>query len=73
MFDMKGIGIVLALVLFSGFISGQEVFGFTEPGSKEDKEFMSGVFLIGFVVIYGGIIYMRKASEIKSIQSKNNF
>ena len=70
MFDMKGIGIVLALIIFSGFISGQEVFGYVDPGTKEDKEFMSGVFLIGFVVIYGGIIYLRKSSEIETIQSK---
>ena len=70
MFDMKGIGLVIALVIISGFISGQEVFGYVDPGTKEDKEFMSGVFLIGFVVIYGGIIYMRKSSEIETIQSK---
>lgn len=70
MFDMKGIGLVIALVLISGFISGQEVFGYVDPGTKEDKKFMSGVFLIGFVVIYGGIIYMRKSSEIETIQSK---
>ena len=67
---MKGIGIILALIIFSGFISGQEVFGYVDPGTKEDKEFMSGVFLIGFVVIYGGIIYLRKSSEIETIQSK---
>lgn len=70
MFDMKGIGFVLALVIISGFISGQEVFGYVEPGTKEDKEFMSGVFLIGFVAIYGGIIYLRKSSELETIQSK---
>ena len=70
MIDMKGIGVVLALIIVSGFFSGQEVFGYVEPGTKEDKEFMSGIFLIGFVVIYGGIIYMRKSSEIKSIPQK---
>ena len=64
---MKVIGIVLALVIISGFISSQEVFGFTDPGTKEDKEFMSGVFLIGFVVIYSGIIYLRKSSEILKV------
>ncbi len=67
---MKGIAVVLTLVIFSGFISGQEAFGFNDPGTKEDKEFVSGVFLIGFVGIYGGIIYLRKSSEIKTIQSK---
>jgi len=70
MFDMKGIGLVLALVIFSGFISGQEVFGLTDPGTKEDKEFMSGVFLIGFVVIYSGIIYLRKSSQVETILMK---
>jgi hypothetical protein len=70
MFDMKGIGFVLALVIISGFISGQEVFGYVEPGTKEAKEFMSGVFLIGFVVVYGGIIYLGKSSEIETIHSK---
>jgi len=68
MVDMKGIGVVVALIIISGFISGQEVFGYNEPGTKEDKQFMSGVFLIGFVAIYGGIIYMSKSSEIKSIK-----
>ncbi len=68
MVDMKGIGVVVALIIISGFISGQEVFGYNEPGTKEDKQFMSGVFLIGFVAIYGGIIYMCKSSEIKSIK-----
>ena len=68
MFDMKGIGIVLVLVIFSGFVSGQEVFGFTEPGTKDEKQVMSGVFLIGFVVVYGGIIYMKKSSELKTIK-----
>jgi len=67
---MKGIGLVLAVVIISGFISSQEVFGYVDPGTKEDKEFMSGVFLIGFVVIYGVIIYMRKSSEIETIQCK---
>jgi hypothetical protein len=67
---MKGLGVILALVIISGFISGQQVFGFTDPGTKEDKEFMSSVFLIGFVVIYGGIIYLGKSSEIETIQSK---
>lgn len=68
MVDMKGIGVVLALVIFSGFISGQEVFGFSDPGTKDEKQVMSGVFLIGFVAVYGGIIYMTKSSEIKSIK-----
>lgn len=67
---MKGLATVLALVIVSGFISGQEVFGFTDPGTKEDKEFMSGVFLIGFVVIYGGIIYLRKSSQMESLETK---
>jgi len=48
---MKGICLVFALVIISGFISSQEVFGLTDPGTKEDKEFMSGVFLIGFSII----------------------
>lgn len=70
MIYMKGLGVILALVIISGFISGQQVFGFSDPGTKEDKEFMSGVFLIGFVVIYGGIIYLRKSSQIETIQTK---
>ena len=68
MFDMKGFGIVMALIIISGCVSGQEVFGFVEPGTKEDKNFMSSIFLVGFVVIYGGIIYLRKSSQIETIQ-----
>ena len=62
---MKRIGILLAFVVISGFIAGQEAFAFTEPPSKDEKQFMSAVFLTGFVVIYAGIIYARKSSEIK--------
>ena len=70
MHELKGIGIIFALIITSGFISSQEVYGYLEPATKEDKQFMSGVFLVGFVVIYGGIIYLRKTSTIEYI--KNN-
>ena len=62
---MKRIGILLAFVVISGFIAGQEAFAFSEPPSKDEKQFMSALFLTGFVVIYAGIIYARKSSEIK--------
>ena len=70
MLEIKGIGILFALIITAGFISSQEVYGYLEPATKEDKQFMSGVFLVGFVVIYGGVIYLRKTSKIESI--KNN-
>ena len=62
---MKRIGILLALVVISGFFVGQEAFAFTEPPTKDEKQFMSAIFLAGFVGIYGGVIYLRKSSEIK--------
>lgn len=51
--------------MISGFITGQEVFAYSEPPTKDEKQFMSALFLAGFVGIYAGIIYVKKASEIK--------
>ena len=62
---MKRIGMLLALVVISGFMTGQEAFAFSEPPTKDEKQFMSALFLAGFVGIYGGVIYLRKSSEIK--------
>ena len=63
--NLKRIGILLALVVISGFFVGQEAFAFSEPPTKDEKQFMSALFLAGFVGIYGGVIYLRKSSEIK--------
>ena len=65
---MKRIGILLAIIVISGFIAGQEAFAFSEPPTKNEKQFMSAVFLTGFVGIYAGIIYARKSTEIQVIQ-----
>lgn len=62
---MKRIGILIALIVISGFIASQEAFAFSEPPTKDEKQVVSAVFLTGFVGIYAGIIYMRKSSEIK--------
>ncbi len=62
---MKRIGILLAFVVISGFIAGEEAFAFSEPPTKDEKQFMSALFLAGFVGIYAGVIYLRKSSEIK--------
>ncbi len=66
---MKRIGILLALVAISGLIAvvvaGQDAFAYSEPPTKDEKQFMSVVFLSGFVGIYAGIIYLRKITEIK--------
>ena len=59
--NLKRIGILLAIVIISGFIAGQEAFAFSDPPTKDEKQFMSAVFLTGFVGIYAGIIYARKA------------
>jgi hypothetical protein len=62
---MKRIGILLALVVVSGIIAGEEAFAFSEPPTKDEKQFMSAVFLTGFVGIYAIVIYLRKSSEIE--------
>lgn len=62
---MKRIGILIAIIVISGFIAGQEAFAFSEPPTKDEKQFMSAVFLAGFVGIYAGVIYVRKSTEIK--------
>ncbi len=62
---MKRIGVLLAIVVFAGFVAGQEAFAFSDPPTKDEKQFMSILFLAGFVIIYTGIIYVRKSSQIK--------
>jgi hypothetical protein len=62
---LKKIGVLLALVVISGFVAGQEAFAFSEPPTKDEKQYMSILFLAGFVGIYTGIIYVRKSSQIK--------
>ncbi len=63
--NMKRIVILLALVVVSGFIAGEEAFAFSEPPTKDEKQFMSALFLTGFVGIYAIVIYLRKSSEIE--------
>ena len=62
---MKRIGILLAIVVISGFVAGQEAFAFSESPTKDEKQFMSILFLAGFVGVYTGIIYVRKSTQIK--------
>ncbi len=62
---MKKIGVLLAIVVISGFVAGQEAFAFSEPPTKDEKQFMLILFLAGLVGIYTGIIYVRKSSQIK--------
>jgi len=54
--------------VISGFFAGQEAFASSEPPTKDEKQFMSAVFLTGFVGIYAGIIYARKSSQIQVVQ-----
>lgn len=70
---MKRIGIVFVLLIFSGFIVGQDAFAFSDPPTKDEKQLMSAVFLTGFVGIYGGIIYLRKSSQIQVRNQKKLF
>lgn len=63
---MKGIFVILALVMVSGIVLGQEVFADIEGPTKDEKQFVSGLYLVGFVGIYGGVIYYRKSMEIKA-------
>ena len=64
---MRRIGIFFALVVISGitagYIASQEAFAFTEPPTKDEKQFMLVVFLSGFIGIYASIIYLRKITE----------
>ncbi|MEX0640205.1 MAG: hypothetical protein WD018_06140 [Nitrosopumilaceae archaeon] len=65
-YDMKGISILVALAIVSGIVLSQEAFADSDPPTKDEKQFVSGLCLIGFVGIYGGVIYLRKSMEIKS-------
>ena len=63
---MKGIGIILLFIITISFVTDQEIWAFSEPPTKDEKQFMSTLYLIGFVGIYGGIIYLRKSYEMKT-------
>ncbi|MFB5629964.1 MAG: hypothetical protein ACE5RN_00070 [Nitrosopumilaceae archaeon] len=67
---MKRIAVLLVIVIFSGIIAGQDAFAFNESPTKDEKQFMSSVFLAGFVGIYAGIIYVRKSTEKSEIKRK---
>ncbi len=54
--------------MISGFFAGQEAFASSEPPTKDEKQFMSAVFLTGFIGIYAGIIYARKSTQIQVVQ-----
>ena len=63
---MKGISILVALAIVSGIVLSQEAFADSDPPTKDEKQFMAGLYLVGFVGIYGGVIYLHKSTEIKS-------
>ena len=65
-------GVIFTFMIISGSIAGQDALAYSDPPTKDKKQFMSGVFLVGFVGIYGGAIYLHKASDMKkiSIQSE---
>ena len=65
-YDMKGISILVALTIVSGIVLSQEAFADSDPPTKDEKQFMAGLYLVGFVGIYGGVIYLHKSMEIKS-------
>ena len=58
-------GILFTFMIISGLIAGQNAMAFSEEPTKENKQVLSGIFLIGFVGMYGGVIYMHKSSEMK--------
>ena len=65
-------GVIFAFMIISGLVAGQDALAYSDPPTKDKKQFVSGVFLVGFVGIYSGAIYLHKASEMKkvSIQSE---
>jgi hypothetical protein len=64
-----GFGILFAFMVVSGLITSQDALAYTNPPVKDTKQFMSGVFLVGFIGIYGGTIYLHKTSEMKKVTS----
>ena len=58
-------GILFTFMIISGLIASQNAMALSEEPTKENKQVVSGIFLIGFVGMYGGVIYMHKASETK--------
>lgn len=66
---MIGLSIVFAFMIISGLIAGQDALAYTDSPTKDKKQIMSGVFLVGFVAIYGGAIYLHKTSETKKVTS----
>jgi len=68
---MKGISILVALAIVSGIVLCQEAFADSDPPTKDEKQFMAGLYLVGFVGIYGGVIYLHKSTEIKSTPKRD--
>jgi hypothetical protein len=64
---MMGFGILFTFMIIAGLVVGQDAFAYTDTPTKETKQFMSGMFLVGFVGIYGGAIYLHKTSELKKV------
>lgn len=62
-YDMKGIGIIIMLILVSGVIMDFNAFAFSESPNKDEKQFVTALYLVGFVGIYGGVIYLNKSQE----------
>lgn len=61
------LGMIFAFMIISGLVAGQDAFAYTDTPTKETKQLMSGVFLVGFIGIYGGAIYLHKTSEMKKV------
>ena len=70
-YDMKGISILVALAIVSGIVLSQEAFADSDLPTKDEKQFMAGLYLVGFVGIYGGVIYLHKSTEIKSTPKRD--
>jgi hypothetical protein len=64
---MMMLGMIFAFMIISGLVAGQDAFAYTDTPTKETKQLMSGVFLVGFIGIYGGAIYLHKTSEMKKV------
>jgi len=69
---LKKLAVVLGMVLFFSFMVSQEVYSDIGDSTKEQKQFVAALFLVGFVGIFGFFIYLRKSHQSNNLSNHEN-
>jgi len=69
---LKELTVVLGMVLFFSFVASQEVYSDIEDPTKEQKQYVAALFLVGFVGVFGLFIYLRKSHHSNNLSNHEN-